>query len=99
MIIFPQWQNITICQHGRNGNLNGIQIFINGWAEKIGDNMKDTGVMCLITINDENEKDGIRHIDIGNYFLDEKGNKCVITTYELARKYHNLIDCDIYIRE
>ena len=53
--------------------------------------------MCMLTVNDYNKLDDVKNIDIGNYYVDEKDNKCVVITKELASKYHNLIDCDIYI--
>jgi len=60
--------------------------------------MKNTGVMCMITVNDANREDGIKHIDIGNYYIDEQGEKCVITTKDIANKYSELIDCKIYTK-
>jgi len=53
--------------------------------------MKNTGVMCMVYVDD-------RRIDMGNYFINEKGVKCLITSRELAEKYNNLVLCPIYVR-
>ena len=60
--------------------------------------MINTGIMCLITIPDPNRKDEIKYCDIGNYYLDKNGEKCVITTKEVAQQYHAYIPCTIYIK-
>jgi len=61
--------------------------------------MQNTGVMCMITVNDNNAIDGIRHVDMGNYYKTETGEQVVVTTKELAQRYHKLIDDTIYVRK
>ena len=41
---------------------------------------------------------GERSIDMGNYFTDENGARCLITSRELAEKYSQLVGCPIYVR-
>jgi hypothetical protein len=59
---------------------------------------KNTGEMCMITVLDANRKDGFKHVDLGNYFTDSDGNKCLVTTKENATKYHSKVNVPIYIR-
>jgi hypothetical protein len=57
---------------------------------------QNTGEMCMVTVRDYNNEDGIRHIDLGNYFISPKGVKCLITSKDNARKYSNFIKVPIY---
>ena len=57
---------------------------------------KNTGVMCMVTIADFSRDEGFKHVDLGNYFLDSNGNKCLITSKELANKYYKQINVPIY---
>lgn len=41
---------------------------------------------------------GDRNIDMGNYFTDENGARCLITSRELAEKYGQLVSCPVYVR-
>ena len=41
---------------------------------------------------------GERSIDMGNYFTDENGARCLITSHELAEKYGQLVSCPVYVR-
>jgi hypothetical protein len=59
---------------------------------------KNTGIMCMITVPDSNRKDGFKHVDLGNYFTDTDGNKCLVTTKENAIKYGSQINVPIYVR-
>ena len=59
-------------------------------------NFISTGVMCMITVNDPNSMDGIRQVDVGNYYTKD-GENCVITDIETARKYHKYIKVPIYV--
>ena len=59
--------------------------------------MKNTGVMCMVTIRDDNREDGQKQVDLGNYFEDERGEKCLITSLCLARKYGHLVSVPIYV--
>ena len=59
----------------------------------------NTGEMCMIIVRDDNREEGIRPVDIGNYFKDTKGNKVLIMNKEDAIKYNKLVDCPIYIRK
>jgi hypothetical protein len=60
---------------------------------------KNTGVICMIEVADENREDGIRHIDLGNYFIAPDGSNCLITSIEFAKKYKDKINVPIYIRK
>ena len=35
---------------------------------------------------------------MGNYFTDENGARCLITSRELAEKYSQLVGCPIYVQ-
>lgn len=59
--------------------------------------MKNTGAICLVHIFDPTREDGVRSVDIGNYWLDENGQRCVITSLELAKRYAHLVDVDVYV--
>jgi hypothetical protein len=59
---------------------------------------KNTGTMCMITVPDANRKEGFKHVDLGNYFTDTNGNKCLVTTKENATKYSIQINVPIYVR-
>jgi hypothetical protein len=59
--------------------------------------LKNTGVMCLITVPDANRKDGFKHIDVGNYY-ENNGTRCVVTTKEIAIQYAHKIDVPVYVR-
>ena len=62
-------------------------------------NFTNTGEMCMIMVRDDNREEGIRPIDLGNYYKDNEGNKCLILSRKDAIKYNKLIDCPIYIRK
>jgi len=59
---------------------------------------KNTGVMCMVTVADANRKDGIKFIDLGNYFTDDNGKKFLLTSIENAKKYWRLVNVPILIR-
>jgi len=59
---------------------------------------KNTGEMCMVTVADENRKDGIRFVDLGNYFTDDKGRKFLLTSLENAEKYWQQVKVPILIR-
>jgi hypothetical protein len=59
---------------------------------------KMTDQMCMITVEDESREDGIRHVDLGNYYLDTYNNKVLITSKENAIKYSKLIKVPVYCR-
>jgi hypothetical protein len=59
---------------------------------------KNTGVMCMVTVADANRKDGIRFVDLGNYFTDDKGNKFLFTSLENAKKYWQQVNVPILIQ-
>ena len=61
--------------------------------------IKRTGVMCMITVPDMNREDGIRYVDLGNFYELADGSKCVLLSLADAKKYHKLIDFPIYIRK
>ena len=52
--------------------------------------MKNTGVMCMVFVGD-------KAIDMGNYYTDKDGKRCLITRKDLAQKYGFLVDCPIYV--
>jgi hypothetical protein len=52
--------------------------------------------MCIVAIEDANQNDEFRFIDLGNYFLDSTGRKCLITSKELAEKYFYKVNVPIY---
>ena len=53
--------------------------------------MKNIGIMRMVHVND-------RDIDMGNYFVDDNGVRCLITSRELAEKYSYLVGCPVYAR-
>jgi hypothetical protein len=59
---------------------------------------KNTNKMCMITVLDANREDGFKHVDLGNYFTDSDGNKCLVTTKENAIKYGIQVNVPIYVR-
>jgi len=59
---------------------------------------KNTGVMCMVTVADANRKDGIKFIDLGNYFTDDNGKKFLLTSIENAKEYWRLVNVPILIR-
>ena len=54
--------------------------------------------MCMVTVADENRKDSIKFVDLGNYFTDDKGKKFLLTSLENAEKYWQLVNVPILIR-
>jgi hypothetical protein len=58
-----------------------------------------TEQMCLITVPDANREDGYRHVDLGNYYMDDNNRKCLVTTAELADKYYRYVRVPMYIRK
>jgi hypothetical protein len=66
--------------------------------KETGMTFKNTGVICMISVQDCNRKEGFKHIDLGNYFTDSNGNKCLVTTKENATKYSSHINVPIYVR-
>jgi len=60
---------------------------------------KNTGVMCMVTVADANRKDGIKFVDLGNYFTDDKGRKFLFTSFENAEKYWDQVNVPIIIRK
>ena len=60
--------------------------------------LKNKG-LCLIQVPNYNREESYANIDIGNYYEDSLGNLFVVTTTELAKKYHNYIDVPILIRK
>lgn len=61
--------------------------------------MNNTGEICMITICNDNREDGQQWVDMGNYFEDEQGQKCLITSKEKARKYGHLVNVPIYVKK
>ena len=59
---------------------------------------KNTGVICLIEVPDENREEGVKQVDVGNYFTAPDGTQCLITSVENARAYKDKIQVPIYIR-
>ena len=59
---------------------------------------KNTGVICMISVPDANREEGFKYVDLGNYFADVNGNKCLVTTKENAIQYGNQITVPIYIQ-
>ena len=59
--------------------------------------MKNMNEICLVAIEDLNQNDELKFIDLGNYFLDSNGRKCLITSKELAEKYSHKVNVPIYI--
>lgn len=56
----------------------------------------DTGSMCAIHIA---SSDGMRMVDLGNYFKTSDGEKVLITSKDNALRYGHLVDCMIYIEQ
>ena len=40
--------------------------------------IKRTGVICMVTVKDMNREDGIRYVDLGNFYELADGSKCVL---------------------
>jgi len=59
---------------------------------------KNTGEICMVTVEDVSRKDGIKFVDLGNYFTDDKGKKFLLTSLENAEKYWHLVNVPILIR-
>jgi hypothetical protein len=58
-----------------------------------------TEQICLIRVPDENRKEGFRFIDLGNYFTDSAGRKCLVTSQKLAKKYSDFVNVPVYIQK
>jgi len=58
---------------------------------------KNTGEICMVTVEDVSRKDGIKFVDLGNYFTDDKGKKFLFTSLENAKKYWKLVNVPILI--
>jgi len=61
--------------------------------------LTSTGEICMVTVQDDSREDGLRHIDLGTYFLDASGRRCLVTTADLARQYSNMIDVPVYVQK
>lgn len=59
--------------------------------------MKNTGEICLVRVFDSNREEGFRVVDLGNYYLSDDGQKCLITTEKLAVEFGHLVNVPIYI--
>jgi glutamate formiminotransferase len=57
----------------------------------------NTGAICIVSVLDVNREEGLRLVDVGNYFTAPDGTKCVITSRRLAEKYHELIGVPVYV--
>lgn len=57
--------------------------------------MKNTGVMCIVTVP---MGDGMRHVDMGNYF-EHLGQRVLVTRNDLASRYGHLVDVPVYVRK
>ena len=66
-------------------------------SEKKNIGLKNTGIMCSVEVADANREDGVRFVDLGNYF-DFGGKHVLLTTLALAKRYGHLVDVGIYIR-
>ncbi len=60
---------------------------------------KITEQICLIRVPDENRIEGFRYIDLGNYFIDSNGKKCLVTSKQLAEKYSDLLNVPVYVHK
>jgi hypothetical protein len=60
---------------------------------------KITEQICLIRVPDENRIDGFRFVDLGNYFTDSNGKKCLVTSQQLADKYSDFLNIPVYVRK
>ena len=58
---------------------------------------KNTGVMCMVTYHDPNREDSFAMKDIGNYYEDGKGNKCVFTSERIKKEFGKLADVPVYV--
>lgn len=57
--------------------------------------MKNTGVMCMVVVP---TGDGMRQVDMGNYF-EHLGQRVLVTSNHLATRYGHLVDVPIYVRK
>lgn len=60
---------------------------------------KNTGVICFIEVPDANREEGVRLVDVGNYFTAPDGTRCLITSVEIAKRYKAKIDVPIYVHK
>jgi hypothetical protein len=60
---------------------------------------KNAYQICLIRVPDQNRKEGFRFVDLGNYFTDSNGCKCLITSQRLAEKYSDFLNVPVYIHK
>lgn len=50
---------------------------------------KNTGTMCLLEVQDMNNEDGFRVVDVGNWFKCQQTNeKYVLMSVKNAKKYY-----------
>lgn len=61
--------------------------------------LKNTGVMCMVAVNDNSREEGFRFVDVGNLFTTDSGERVLLTSDDLAEKYSHLIDYKIYARK
>ena len=52
--------------------------------------------MCMVEVPDSNREEGFRLVDMGNYYADEKDERFLITSFELAKKYGHLVKEKVY---
>jgi hypothetical protein len=53
--------------------------------------MKNTGEMCMVF-------DGETSVDLGNFFINQEGEKVLVTDMVSAEKYGHLVKQKIYVR-
>jgi hypothetical protein len=59
---------------------------------------RNTGVMCMVAVPDYNREEGFKSVDLGNYFTDPNGDRCLVTSVELASRYSRYVNVPIYTR-
>lgn len=57
----------------------------------------NTGVICMVCVDDPNREDGRRYVDLGNYFKTPDGENVLVTDKETAKRYGHLVKEKIYV--
>jgi hypothetical protein len=63
----------------------------------MNDCLINTGVICMVFVDDPNREDGRRCVDLGNYFKTPDGENVLVIDKEIAQKYGHLVKEKIYV--
>lgn len=62
-------------------------------------NLVNTHSICCVFVEDPNREDGVKMIDLGNYFKNDNGDIVLVTSMQLAVKYGHLVKEKIFVRK